>query len=92
MCLGVPGQIKAISDPARKLAIADVAGIQREINITCIIGEREIEACIGDWVLIHVGFAMSLIDEEEARETLRVLDALGEVEDELGLMRSSGRV
>jgi hydrogenase expression/formation protein HypC len=91
MCLGIPGQIVAITDAARKLATVDVAGVKREINVACIIGERAVEDCVGDWVLVHVGFAMSLIDEQEAMETLRILTELGEAQQEIAAMRGSGR-
>jgi hydrogenase expression/formation protein HypC len=91
MCLGIPGRIVAISDSERKLATVDVSGVKREVSIACIIGDRAIEACIGDWVLIHVGFAMSVIDEEQAAETLRILIELGEAQQEIAAMRTSGR-
>jgi hydrogenase expression/formation protein HypC len=90
MCLGIPGRIVAISDLSRKLATVDVSGVKREVNIACIIGERPIEACVGDWVLVHVGFAMSVIDEEQAAETLRILFELGEAQQEIAAMRASG--
>ena len=89
MCLGIPGRIVAISDTQRKLATIDVCGIKREVNIACIIGERAIEACIGDWVLVHVGFAMSIIDEQQAAETLRILTELGEAQQEIATMRTA---
>jgi hydrogenase expression/formation protein HypC len=91
MCLGIPGQITAISDAERKLAMVDVSGVKREVNIACIIGTRAIDACIGDWVLVHVGFAMSVIDEAQAAETLRILIELGEAQQEIAAMRTSGR-
>jgi len=91
MCLGIPGRIVAISDTQRKLATVDVCGVKREVNIACIIGERAIEACMGDWVLVHVGFAMSIIDEQQAAETLRILTELGEAQQEIAAMRASGR-
>lgn len=89
MCLGIPGRIVAISDTQRKLATVDVCGVKREVNIACIIGERAIEACIGDWVLVHVGFAMSIIDEQQAAETLRILTELGEAQQEIATMRAA---
>ena len=89
MCLGIPGQIVAISDTQRKLATVDVCGVKREVNIACIIGERAIEACIGDWVLVHVGFAMSIIDEQQAAETLRILTELGEAQQEIAAIRAA---
>ena len=93
MCLGIPGRIVRISDEARKLAMVDVAGVQREVNVGCIVSEtHSLDECIGDWVLVHVGFAMSRIDEKEAAETLKVLTELGEVQEELAAMRASGQV
>jgi hydrogenase expression/formation protein HypC len=84
MCLGIPGRIVRIDDATRKLATAEVAGVRRQVNIACIVSEdHPVEACIGDWVLIHVGFAMARIDETEAAETLRILEELGEVHAEL---------
>jgi hydrogenase expression/formation protein HypC len=91
MCLGIPGRIVAITDATRKLAIVDVVGVKREINIACTIDGRAVEECIGDWVLIHVGFAMSRIDERQAQETLRILTELGEAQQEIEAMRTSGR-
>ncbi len=90
MCLGIPGRIIKIDDVAKKLATADVSGVRRQVNIACIVDqEHPVEACIGDWVLIHVGFAMSRIDEAEAAETLRILTELGEAQQELDAMRRS---
>ncbi len=91
MCLGIPGQIVSVKDPIRHLAVVDVSGIQRDVNVACIVSDdRPIEKCIGDWVLVHVGFAMSRIDEDEATETLKILEKLGEVEEELEAMRTTG--
>jgi hydrogenase expression/formation protein HypC len=90
MCLGIPGRIEKIDDPVRKLATVDVGGVKRQVNIACIIGDdHPVSACVGDWVLIHVGFAMSRIDEAEAAETLRILTELGEAQAELEAMRLS---
>ena len=91
MCLGIPGQIVAISDTENELGIVDVSGVRREINLICVIDENHpIESCVGDWVLVHVGFAMSRIDEAEAAATLQILEQLGEVAPELAAMRVSG--
>ena len=91
MCLGIPGQIVAISDPDNALGIVDVSGVRREINLVCIVSEdHPIQTCVGDWVLVHVGFAMSRIDEAEAAATLRVIEELGQVEQELAAMRTTG--
>ncbi len=93
MCLGVPGKIVEISDPERLIAIADVSGVRRAVNVTCIVDETHpIDACLGDWVLIHVGFAMARIDEREAAETLKVLTEIGELQDEMSAMRHSAEL
>ncbi|HYD57064.1 MAG TPA: HypC/HybG/HupF family hydrogenase formation chaperone [Burkholderiales bacterium] len=73
MCLGIPGRIVRIEDARKKLALADVAGVQRQVNLACTPDAR-----VGDWVLIHVGFAMARLDEQQAAETLRILKELGE--------------
>ncbi|HUA77797.1 MAG TPA: HypC/HybG/HupF family hydrogenase formation chaperone [Acetobacteraceae bacterium] len=88
MCLGIPGRIVRIDDAANMLATVDVGGVRRQINIVCIVDETHpVESCVGDWVLIHVGFAMSRIDEAEAAETLRILQELGEAQAEMEAMR-----
>ncbi len=85
MCLGIPGQIVAISDAGDMLGIVDVCGVRREIHLACIVDdEHPIESCVGDWVLVHVGFAMSRIDEAEAAQTLALLAEFGAIEDEFG--------
>ena len=90
MCLGIPGCIIRIDDAAKKLATADVSGVRRQVNLACIVdADYPLEACVGDWVLIHVGFAMSRIDAAEAAETLRILTELGEAQQELDVMRRS---
>ncbi|HTA99803.1 MAG TPA: HypC/HybG/HupF family hydrogenase formation chaperone [Bradyrhizobium sp.] len=87
MCLGIPGRIVRITDAERKLALVDVSGVQREVNVACVVEDgRPVADCVGYWVLVHVGFAMSRIDEEEAAATLRVLNELGEVQQELAAM------
>jgi hydrogenase expression/formation protein HypC len=88
MCLGIPGQIVAIDDAEKKLAAVAVAGIRRQVNIACIVdAEHPVERCVGDWVLVHVGFAMARIDEAEAAETLRILTELGEAQDAIAAMK-----
>jgi hydrogenase expression/formation protein HypC len=87
MCLGIPGQIVEISDPARKLAVVDVSGVRRQVNVVCIEGDDPLEDLVGAWVLVHVGFAMSRIDEAEARATLDLLHQLGEAQAEIEAMR-----
>lgn len=89
MCLGIPGKIVAITHAVNKLATVDVLGVQREINIACIVNdEHPVDACVGDWVLVHVGFAMSRIDEKEAQLTLEVLQMLGDAQAEIEAMRA----
>lgn len=90
MCLGIPGQIVEITDAEGLMAKVDVSGIKREVNIACVVSdERPAEQCIGAWVLVHVGFAMSMIDEDEAQKTLEMLEELGEMQEELDAMRHS---
>jgi hydrogenase expression/formation protein HypC len=90
MCLGIPGQITEIIDEAELVARVTVAGVRRDVNIACIVDEQHPPAaCVGNWVLVHVGFAMSRLDEEEARRTLEILDELGEIEAEMAAMNTS---
>ena len=91
MCLGIPGRIVTIDDPVRMLATVDVSGVKRQVNIACIVSDTHpVESCVNDWVLIHVGFAMSKIDEGEARETRRMLESMGEdYEQELEDLKAS---
>ncbi len=91
MCLGIPGQLVEIVDLVEHRAIADVDGVRREVNIHLVEGEAG-GIKVGDWVLIHVGFAMSRIDEEEAERTLNFIKALGDVfEDELAQFGGTGK-
>lgn len=90
MCLGIPGQVVEIVDAAKKLAKVEVSGVRRQVSLACIVSdEHPVESCIGDWVLVHVGFAMSRINEEEAKKTLELLMELGEAQKELESMQSS---
>ena len=90
MCLGIPGQITEIIDADKKQATVEVSGVKRPINIACIVSdEHPIESCVGDWVLVHVGFAMSRINEEEAKKTLALLTELGEAQAEIETMKIS---
>lgn len=93
MCLGIPGQIIEITDIDKKLARVDVAGVKRPVNITCIVDqEHSVESCVGDWVLVHVGFAMSRIDANEAEKTLALLTELGEAQAEIASMKTSSGI
>jgi hydrogenase expression/formation protein HypC len=79
MCLGIPGQITEITNREHKLATVNIGGVKREINIACIVDQQHPpEAYIGDWVLVHVGFAMSRINEKEAAETLKLLQEIAQ--------------
>lgn len=85
MCLGIPGQVVAVDDDDGLMGVVDVSGVRRQVDLTCVIGESP-AALIGQWVLVHVGFAMSRIDPAEAARTLEALAALGEAQDEIEAM------
>ena len=89
MCLAIPGQILEITDEDNRLARVDVVGVRRTVSIGLLdVDDRG--ARPGDWVLIHVGFALSRIDEEEAAATLRLLQEMGaEYEQELEELKAS---
>src|ERR671916_784027 len=89
MCLAIPGQIVAVVDGANRLAQVDVAGVKRTINIGLLDDGVTGGAGPGDWVLIHVGFALSKVDEEEAVATLKLLEGMG-AEHELALCEAEG--
>jgi len=79
MCLAIPGKIVEITDVENSIAKVEVGGVRRSVNIGMLNKE---DTRIGDYVLIHVGFAMSKVDEKEAEETLRILRELGEYQAE----------
>ena len=85
MCLAIPGQIVEITDQENSLARVEVVGVRRTVNVGLLDGIEP-----GDWVLIHVGFALSKIDEEEAMATRRLLEMMGaEYEQELDELKAS---
>jgi hydrogenase expression/formation protein HypC len=87
MCLGIPGQIIDIVDDENSIAKVEVSGVKRNVSIALVRPEG-IEP--GDWVLIHVGFAMSKIDEVEAHETMKALELMGQAyTDELDMLHAS---
>lgn len=89
MCLAIPGQVVEVVDEVNRLARVNVAGVQRNVNIGLLDGEG-LGVVPGDWVLIHVGFALSKVDEAEAQATLRLLEDMGaEYEAELSELRAS---
>ncbi len=80
MCLAVPGKITEITveqDEINRLANVNFEGVNREVNLSMVP-----EAKVGDYVLVHTGLAISVVDEEEAKITLEYLKQLGEIEDE----------
>jgi hydrogenase expression/formation protein HypC len=90
VCLAIPGQVVEIVDEANRLASVDVAGVRRRVNIGLLDVEDVGGADPGDWVLIHVGFAISKVDEAEAEATLRLLQGMGaDYEQELEELRAS---
>ena len=89
MCLAIPGQVVEIVDELNRLAKVDVAGVRRTVNVGLLDGEDG-GIAPGDWVLIHVGFAISQVDEEEARATHDLLVRMGaEYERELEELKAS---
>ena len=90
MCLAIPGLVLEIVDEPNRLASVDVAGVQRTVNVGLLDAEGAGGAGPGDWVLIHVGFALSKVDEEEAAATLALLQGMGaDFEAELEELRGS---
>ncbi len=92
MCIGIPGKVIAVGESIDQPAIVEVSGLRREVNVA-LICDGDTQDLVGRWVLVHVGFAMSLLDEEEAQATLTALQAMQTVEldlDELRQTRESG--
>jgi hydrogenase expression/formation protein HypC len=92
MCLGIPGQIVDLSDVAEHKAIVDVGGVRRAVHVGLLLdGDGPGQGLeVGDWVLVHVGFAMSKMDAEEAQHTLDFIKDLGDFfDDELAQVRES---
>ncbi|SDY56630.1 hydrogenase expression/formation protein HypC [Modestobacter sp. DSM 44400] len=84
MCLGIPGQIIEISDVAQLRVTVDIDGVPRSVSVALIGLDGPDGAQVGDWVVVHTGFAMAKISETEARETLDALEALSDMyENEL---------
>jgi len=75
MCLSIPGKIVEMGSASDHSALVDVVGVRRKVDVSLV---AEDGIALGDWVLIHVGFAMSKISEEGAAEQLRLLEMLGE--------------
>ena len=89
MCLGIPGQIIEIVDADRMIAKAEVSGVRRNVSIQ-LLEDQSSPVRVGDWVLIHVGFALCKIDEQEAEATLKLLNGMDSVyADELRVLEKS---
>lgn len=89
MCLAIPGRIVEVVDADNRIARVDVEGVQRNVNIGLLDSEGT-PAQVGEWVLIHVGFAMSRVDEEEALATRRLLEQMGaQYEQDMEELRQS---
>ena len=85
MCLAVPGRIVGLADESVGLVDVEIAGVRRTVNVGLLD-----DPAPGDWVLVHVGFAIARVDEEEARATLALLEQMGaEYETELEELRGS---
>lgn len=89
MCLGIPGRVVEVVDEERNVVKVAVAGVQRNVS-TAVLDREGDRVGVGDWVLVHVGFALSRIDEREAAETYRFLEGLGQAyADELAVLEES---
>jgi hydrogenase expression/formation protein HypC len=89
MCLAIPGQVVEMVDEDNQIAKVDVVGVRRNINVGLLNDDGD-GVGPGDWVLIHVGFALSKVDEQEARATLALLQEMGaDYEQELEELKTS---
>ena len=90
MCLAIPGQVLELVDPVNQIATVEVVGVKRKINVGLLADDAGGGVEPGDWVLIHVGFALSKVDEEEAMATLGLLERMGaDYEQELEELKAS---
>jgi hydrogenase expression/formation protein HypC len=88
MCLGIPGQVVELLDDGSEHAWVEVNGARRRVNVALLEGE---DLQTGEWVLIHVGFALAKLDEAEAAQTLQLLEGMAKAyTDELDAMARSG--
>jgi len=89
VCLAIPGRVIGVVDEVNRLALVDVAGVQRKVNIG-LLDSEDSSVGPGDWVLIHVGFALSVVDKAEAAATLKMLQGMGaDYEAELEELKAS---
>lgn len=91
MCLGIPGQVIDIINADDAIAMVEIGGVRRPVNISFVLDDRSAGDCVGEWVLVHVGFAMSRIDAAEAERTLALLEELGEMQAEMAAIREPQR-
>ncbi len=77
MCVGVPAQVVELLPGRTRQAVVEVSGVRRNVDISLIVDEDGVGLAVGEWVLLHVGFAMSVIDEKDARRTMELLILLG---------------
>ncbi|MHA6623199.1 HypC/HybG/HupF family hydrogenase formation chaperone [Pseudonocardia sp. DLS-67] len=90
MCLGIPGEVIELMPDHEDLAMVSVEGVKRAVNIGLLREDGELDLQPGDWILIHVGFALSKIDEQEAKASLDFLTGLGDAyTDELEALAAS---
>jgi hydrogenase expression/formation protein HypC len=88
MCLGIPGQVTELFNDGSQQAWVDVSGARRRVNVALLESE---DLKVGEWVLIHVGFALARLDEQEAAQTLEMLEGMAKAyTDELEVMARSG--
>ena len=73
MCLGIPTQIIEITDVGSALAVVELGGVRREVNVALLLEELPLDQLVGQWAVVHAGFAIGLVDEEEARQTLATI-------------------
>jgi hydrogenase expression/formation protein HypC len=89
VCLAIPGRVLELVDEDNRIALVEVAGVRRKVNVGLLDSDGR-RAGPDDWVLIHVGFAISMIDEREAQATLELLEGMGaDYEQELEELRAS---
>lgn len=90
MCLGIPGKIIAITDATGLMGLAEISGVRREVSLAPV-AVGALKALVGQWALIHVGFAMAIIDADEAAKTLQALADLGEAQETLEQLAAAER-
>jgi len=90
MCICIPGQVSAITDAANRIALVKVGDSTRQVSLACLVDDTHaVESFVSAWVLVQHGFAMSRIDEAEAKQTLELLAALADIEPALAAQRES---